>query len=170
MTRLRITRPLFSDSARGRISGLGSFRAARSGTHHLVVEPFPKQARASPDPVRAAHLGAAKKLHAQIPPTKVLLGGKWRSLILPGWPAYWAQYQAENGLEFGGYIASLVQQTGVAVSATALQDAQIITAPAMAAGAAVSASATQDASTIAGPALSCGLNLSASAHYQDSAP
>ena len=170
MTRLRITRPLFSDSARGRISGLGSFRAARSGTHHLVVEPFPKQARASPDPVRAAHLGAAKKLHAQIPPTKVLLGGKWRWLILPEWPAYWAQYQADNGLDFGGYVASLDGQGGLAVSAAATHDAATAAAPALQVALGLLASAVQDAATVSGPALQLSVGVSAQAHFQDSSP
>ena len=170
MTRLRIHRPLFSDTASGKITGLGSFRAARSGTHHIIAEPFPAPRRASPDPARSEHLAAAKRAHSIIPKTKLFVGGQWRWLIIPRWPEYWAQYQADNGLDFGGYVASLDGQVGLAVSAAATHDTATAAAPALQVALGLLASAVQDATTVSGPALQLSVGVSAQAHFQDSSP
>lgn len=167
---VRITRPLYSDTATGRIEGLGSFRRARSGTFHLVNPPFPEIPRPSPDPVRAQHLAIAKKQHAQIPPTKLNQGGKWRWLIIPTWPDYWAQYQMDNGLpvsdrhgEASPFIGVGLSSTGEAVEHQADMATEEV-------GATITATAETDAAEAAAAALNVQSTLSATAHFQNGPP
>lgn len=116
---VRITRPLFATSATGKIKGMGSYRKTRAGTVHLINHAWPNPNSTRPSPVNAQHLAIAKRQHAQIAPTQILIGGKLRWLILPRWPEFWVQYLVDNDLQFSGHALSATPTIGIKLTSTA---------------------------------------------------
>ena len=116
---VRITRPLFSDTASGKIKGMGSYRKTRAGTVHLINHAWPNPNSTRPSPVNAQHLAIAKRQHAQIAPTQILIGGKLRWLILPRWPEFWVQYLVDNDLPFSGHALNGTPTIGINITSTA---------------------------------------------------
>lgn len=92
---VKVIRPLFSDSATGRIGEIGTYRMSRNGPQFmLLAKPTDRQT------IRQMQLRAcfraAKKAHSQIPPTEFWNGRRTVYRRVPAWAVFWAQWRAEH--------------------------------------------------------------------------
>jgi len=92
---IKITRPLFADSAKGRIRSVGKF-IEKNGKTYLVSQKKNTSLSKNLPEAMSNCLGIAKKLHSEIPPTQVIVGGQFVMRIIPIWSEYWAQYLIDN--------------------------------------------------------------------------
>ncbi len=91
----RITKPLFSDEARGSIAGLGSFRMGATGPQ-FIAPPKTRKAERGPRPKIRDCFAAAKAAHSAIVPTRIQIAGEWRDIRLPRWPEFWRQWLIDH--------------------------------------------------------------------------
>lgn len=92
---VKVVRPLFSDSARGRVADIGSFRMGRHGPEFIA------QGRPTDRPTprmlaRRACFAAAKAAHSAIPPTGYMVGNRVRYRRVPDWPTFWRQWLVDH--------------------------------------------------------------------------
>lgn len=88
---VKVVRPLFSDSARGRIADIGSFRMSRHGPQFIAQA----QPTDNPTPGQLARrecFKLAKAAHAAIPPTAYMVGNVTKYKRIPDWPTFWRQW------------------------------------------------------------------------------
>ena len=92
---VKVVRPLFSDSARGRIADIGSFRMSRNGPQFIAQA----QPTDNPNPAqltRRACFAQAKAAHSAIPPTAYMVGNVTRYKRIPDWPSFWRQWLLDH--------------------------------------------------------------------------
>jgi hypothetical protein len=91
----KVTRPLFSDSANGRIADIGSFRMSSHGPQFIRQAEQPRK----PNPEQAklnACFAEAKRAHSAIPPQKHKVGNIWYEYRTPDWPTFWRNWLATH--------------------------------------------------------------------------
>ncbi|MDS4030785.1 MAG: hypothetical protein RKO66_12020 [Candidatus Contendobacter sp.] len=91
----KITRPLFSDEARGSVAGLGSFRMGAHGPQ-FIAPPKTRKAEAQPRPAIRDQFAEAKAAHSAIVPERINVNGDWRNIRLPRWPEFWRQWLIDH--------------------------------------------------------------------------
>ncbi|MDS4029496.1 MAG: hypothetical protein RKO66_05435 [Candidatus Contendobacter sp.] len=91
----KVTRPLFSDEARGPIAGIGSFRMGAHGPE-FIAPPKARKAEAQPKPKIRECFKAAKAAHSAIVPERINVNGDWRDIRLPRWPEFWRQWLIDH--------------------------------------------------------------------------
>ncbi len=92
---VKITRPLFADSAKSTIRSVGKY-VIKNGQSYIISEKKnPALAKNLPESMSDC-LAQAKKLHSLIPPTQVNVSGKLVMRIIPKWADYWSQYLIDN--------------------------------------------------------------------------
>ena len=92
---VKVVRPLFSDSARGRIADIGSFRMSRHGPQFIAQA----QPTDNPTPGQRARrecFRLAKAAHSAIAPSWVNVNGEWVKRRVPDWPTYWRQWISDH--------------------------------------------------------------------------
>lgn len=92
---VKVVRPLFSDSARGRIADIGSFRMSRNGPQFIAQA----QPTDNPNPAqltRRACFAQAKAAHSAIPPTAFWDGQRTTWRRVPDWPSFWRQWLIDH--------------------------------------------------------------------------
>ena len=92
---VKVVRPLFSDSARGRIADIGSFRMSRHGPQFIaqaqqVDNPTPGQL------ARRECFKLAKAAHSAIEPTVFWDGQTTTRRRVPDWPSFWRQWLQDH--------------------------------------------------------------------------
>jgi hypothetical protein len=92
---VKVTRPLFSDTAHGSFADIGTFRRGRHGPEFIKIG-----GGGGIQPERQERLKAcfaeAKAAHAQLPKIKVRRGNYWRWIIETPWPEFWAQWRIDH--------------------------------------------------------------------------
>ena len=81
---VKVVRPLFSDSARGRIADIGSFRMSRNGPQFIAQA----QPRDNPTPAQRTRrdwFRTAKAAHSAQPKE-----------TRPAWPSFWRQWLLDH--------------------------------------------------------------------------
>jgi hypothetical protein len=81
---VKVVRPLFSDSARGRIADIGSFRMSRHGPQ-FIAQAQPVDRRTPPQLTLRGCFAQAKAAHAALPEDN-----------RPRWPAFWRQWLQDH--------------------------------------------------------------------------
>ncbi len=95
MMSVKINRPLYGDSATGVVKNLGRF-IRKNGAIYLTDEKKKNRIADNLPLSMQSCLSIAKKEHALIPKTSVVINGKTTLRIIPTWPDYWAQYLIDN--------------------------------------------------------------------------
>jgi len=81
---VKVVRPLFSDSAVGRIGNIGAFRRSKDGTQFIPITTPTDRKTVKQLQLRAC-FSAAKKAHADVP----------RQYRID-WPVYWRQWLVDH--------------------------------------------------------------------------
>ena len=92
---VKVVRPLFSDSAHGRIADIGSFRMSRNGPQFIAQA----QPRDNPTPgqlTRRECFKLAKAAHSAIEPTGFPNGTGTIFRRVPDWPTFWRQWLLDH--------------------------------------------------------------------------
>ncbi len=92
---VKVVRPLFSDSASGRIGDIGTFRMSRNGPQFMALAE-PVDRRTPRQLALRACFAAAKRAHSLIPPTTFYAGNRSWKRIIPTWPDFWAQWRIDH--------------------------------------------------------------------------
>lgn len=91
----KVTRPLFSDAARGTVAGIGSFRMGANGPE-FIAPPKTRKTEAKPHPKIRDCFAAAQAAYSLIEPQKVKIGKETRLIRLPRWPEFWRQWLIDH--------------------------------------------------------------------------
>ncbi|KAB2924159.1 MAG: hypothetical protein F9K25_17905 [Candidatus Contendobacter sp.] len=91
----KVTKPLFSDEARGSIAGIGSFRMGQHGPQ-FIAPPQTRKVESGERPRIRDCFAAAKAAHSEITPTRVKIDKKWREVRFPKWPEFWRQWLLDH--------------------------------------------------------------------------
>ncbi|WP_262967068.1 hypothetical protein [Methylobacter psychrophilus] len=81
---VKVTRPLFADSAKGNLGNIGAFRRGQTGPQFIPLT-VPTDRKTAKQLRLRACFSVAKKAHAAIP-----------SGSRPRWGIYWRQYLQEH--------------------------------------------------------------------------
>lgn len=92
---VKVVRPLFSDSARGRIADIGSFRMSRNGPQ-FIAQAQPTDRPTAQQLTRRICFAQAKAAHSAIPPTGYSVGNRTRYRRIPDWPSFWRQWLIDH--------------------------------------------------------------------------
>jgi len=92
---VRVTRPLFADSARGRLSDLGSFRMGRHGAELIKQGGGGGQQPEQQERLKA-EFAAAKAAHAASPTHEVKRQGAYVQIHDTPWPQFWDQWRIDH--------------------------------------------------------------------------
>jgi hypothetical protein len=101
MKKLQLTKPLYSDSASGSITNVGTI-VRKNGKFFLrKLASGNRQVSILTEQINRC-FKRAKAIHAIIEKTYVYAGGKYRWLIIPSWPDFWRDFLLKNP----GYVCS----------------------------------------------------------------
>lgn len=92
---LKLDSPLFGDSASGSMDLVGTYRTTANGTF-LVTNASGNPTSVPATATIRACFATAKAAHSALVPYYQLLGGRWRLVRDPLWPAFWTQWLIDN--------------------------------------------------------------------------